>query len=126
VPSNVTSFADSNLNLNLNLTSENFKTTINNLSRKLSNSALDQTNDFKNKTLNTLSSLDFKENNTLNFINRKNSHDFFSNSLRFNEKESFLSNNTQYKMNKYSLTKPRSPKLRTKDRCEERNKKISN
>ena len=113
--------SDSNLNLKINLTSENFKTTINNLSRKLSNSVSDQTNDFKNKTINTISSIESKE-NTLNFINRKNSHEFFLNSLRFNEKESIPSNNLN-RIKKFSLTKPQSPKLRTKDRCEERNKK---
>jgi hypothetical protein len=109
--------------MKFNLTSDNFNTTINNISRKLSNSIADRINDFKNKTINTLS-ID-SNNNTLNFINRKNSHEFFLNSLRFNDKESLASNHDN-KIKKFSLTKPKSPKLRTKDRYEERNKKNLN
>jgi len=110
--------------MKFNLTSDNFNTAINNISRKLSNSISERINDFKNKTINTLSSID-SNNNTLNFINRKNSHEFFLNSLRFNDKESLASNHDN-KIKKYSLTKPQSPKLRTKDRYEERNKKNLN
>jgi len=121
-----TNSSDSNTlkEMKFNLTSDNFNTAINNISRKLSNSISERINDFKNKTINTLSSID-SNNNTLNFINRKNSHEFFLNSLRFNDKESLASNHDN-KIKKYSLTKPQSPKLRTKDRYEERNKKNLN
>lgn len=120
MPCDVNSLGDSNNNLNLNQTTEKFIKTKNKLIRYLSNSVTDQANDFKNKTLNNLSSKGTKE-STLHFINRKNSHEFFISSLRFNEKDSLQSNN-QNAYKKILLTKPQSPKLRTKERHDERNR----
>jgi len=96
------------------------------INRKFSHSISTQNIDFKNKIINTSTSI-ITQDNSKNNLSRKNSHDFiFLNRFKGRNDSKSIKNEEKQHQFKYSLTIPVSPKLRTKERIDERNKKNLN